>query len=197
MRVALLLTLRDKLVAKLFSIFGYTNIQSTQTSAIPVAEEREGLKIADTDSRLSAEIDTGIMDSRIFSVHDRVMILESLSDPGKNDMPIIKDEESSKDNVVLGSTKETFGFIGMRASILNDEKRTRPIKFEYISTECIPVDHTLGTDMSMWVTLSAALVVLNEMKYCSSNNTATSELLTAYSHLIETDMTEFFCKLMT
>jgi hypothetical protein len=102
-RVTLLLTLREKLV-KLFP--GCEKLQVIVVSAIPRFEELDGLNVADTDSKLSLETETGAHDSTItFSLHDRMRLLVSFKDPTKEDMPICKIEESSYDKVALGNTK--------------------------------------------------------------------------------------------
>jgi hypothetical protein len=89
-----------------------------------------------------------------------------VKDPKNGDTPIVKLDKPSKDKVVLGSTKEMFGSLKARPSMLKYEFRARPIKFEYIMTECIPVDHQLGNLMEISVTLSDLLLAVNDAKNC-------------------------------
>ena len=136
------------------------------TSATPRFGDRDGLKIADKESKFSSEIDDGNIDSTISSPHDRTRVLESLKDPTKDDMPILKFDNSSYDIVALGRTNETLGDLKIRASMSKDELRTGPIKFEYITTECTPGNQKLGTERRILVILSDLEVAVNEVVIC-------------------------------
>ena len=95
MRVVFLLTFMGNGMLKALLRFEYTITHATVMSSTPRFGDRDGFKNADRESTFSAETDNGTIDSTIFSAHDRTTVPESLKDPIKGDIPILKLDNSS------------------------------------------------------------------------------------------------------